>query len=139
MRYPLRAKPSAWCNTRSSASKGWKHSDIHLRNTEMQNGESEHLQWKKNVLETQGMKTQGITGNIFFLFTKRGRAYLSTLWSLADSPAALINRDFCQCKSSVLLCNYFFRRFLPPLLGLSNRISSTAVKQNAWQSRCDYF
>lgn len=49
---------------------GRKHSNIHLRDTEMHNRESEHLQWKKKVLETQGMQSQGITGNIFFLFTK---------------------------------------------------------------------
>lgn len=139
MRHPLRAKPSAWCNTRSPAPKGWKHSDIHLRNTEMHNGASEHLQWKKNVLETQGMQTQGINGNIFFLFAKRDRAYLATLCSLADSPAALINRDLCQCKSSVLLCSYFFLQVSSlSARYLSNRISSTAVKQNTWQSSCDY-
>lgn len=40
------------------------------------------------------------------------------LCSLADSPAALINRDFCQCKSSVLSYNYFFSRFLLFLLGI---------------------
>lgn len=107
LRDPLPAKPSV---ARSPASKGRNHRNSHCKDTEIHNGESERLQWKKKVLETQGLQSWRITGNIFSLFTKWGCAYLSTLSSSADSSAALIN--FFQCKSSMLLCRYSFSRFL---------------------------